>query len=328
MKMDITIPYYEDNSRINNSSIGCYLKKGPKYLHDMLSGKIKEQPTRNMEKGTMIHMYLLQPDEFDKTYLISNMLIPTTDNQKTFCIEYANSLEIDSKLAAISAYKVAYKTDRLSEEKIALKATEMASTFNSYINHLRSKNNKIVINIFDEKMLNTIYSNITSHIAADKLLFPNSDIETHNEFHINWEYEGISCKSLLDKCSFDYKNKVCQIIDLKTTSHIYDFEKSVIDFDYLRQLCFYFMSVCWYLKSVKEIDITDWTFKFAIIAISTDDYSIRVFDIKLEDILPKKKIITDVLHDIKWHKDNELWEHYMSYYLNDGYETLNFEKHV
>ena len=27
--MDISIPYYEDNTRISNSNIGWFLKKGP-----------------------------------------------------------------------------------------------------------------------------------------------------------------------------------------------------------------------------------------------------------------------------------------------------------
>ena len=37
--MDISIPYYEDLTRISNSNIGWFLKKGPKYLKEMLDGK-------------------------------------------------------------------------------------------------------------------------------------------------------------------------------------------------------------------------------------------------------------------------------------------------
>ena len=37
--MDITVPYYEDNSRISNSNITWFLKRGPRYLNDMLQGK-------------------------------------------------------------------------------------------------------------------------------------------------------------------------------------------------------------------------------------------------------------------------------------------------
>ena len=38
INMDISIPYYEDMSRISNSNIGQYLKRGPMYLRNMLDG--------------------------------------------------------------------------------------------------------------------------------------------------------------------------------------------------------------------------------------------------------------------------------------------------
>ena len=37
--MDISIPYYEDNSRVSNSAIGWFIKRGPRYFRDMLDGK-------------------------------------------------------------------------------------------------------------------------------------------------------------------------------------------------------------------------------------------------------------------------------------------------
>ena len=37
--MKIEIPYYEDNTRISNSAIGWFLKKGPRYL-EMAEGYV------------------------------------------------------------------------------------------------------------------------------------------------------------------------------------------------------------------------------------------------------------------------------------------------
>ena len=45
--MTITIPYYEDMSRVSNSYIG-YFKKSPKLFRDSLDGKIKSDPTKNI----------------------------------------------------------------------------------------------------------------------------------------------------------------------------------------------------------------------------------------------------------------------------------------
>ena len=60
--MNIEIPYYEDNTRISNSNIGWFLNKGPRYLKAMLDGKEEGLKLPQLEKGTMIHEYILQPD--------------------------------------------------------------------------------------------------------------------------------------------------------------------------------------------------------------------------------------------------------------------------
>ena len=62
-KMDISIPYYEDNSRISNSALGWFIKYGPQYLRNMLDGKEEGLKGSFLEKGTMIHEYILQPDK-------------------------------------------------------------------------------------------------------------------------------------------------------------------------------------------------------------------------------------------------------------------------
>ena len=59
--MIIDKPYYEDNTRISNSSIGWFLKKGPLYFRNMLDGKEEGLKLPQLEKGTMIHEYILQP---------------------------------------------------------------------------------------------------------------------------------------------------------------------------------------------------------------------------------------------------------------------------
>ena len=61
-KMDISIQYYEDLSRISNSNIGWFLNKGPSFLHKMLSGEGEELNLPQLKRGTMIHEYLLQPE--------------------------------------------------------------------------------------------------------------------------------------------------------------------------------------------------------------------------------------------------------------------------
>ena len=93
--MKITIPYYEDNTRISNSAIGWFIKYGPAYLKDMLDGKEEGINGEFLKKGTMIHEYLLQPDEFWEDYNIIGTARPRSKQQKDFCDYYLNSTEIE-----------------------------------------------------------------------------------------------------------------------------------------------------------------------------------------------------------------------------------------
>ena len=93
--MDISIPYYEDLTRISNSNIGWFLNKGPAFLHKMLTDPPPEEKNPVLERGTMIHEYLLQPEEFQKDYVVWDKSRPNSAQQEKFCQALASSLEIE-----------------------------------------------------------------------------------------------------------------------------------------------------------------------------------------------------------------------------------------
>ena len=324
--MKIEIPYYEDNTRISNSAIGWYLNKGPRYLRDMLDGKEEGFKLPQFEKGTMIHEYILQPEIFWNDYEIADYKVPTTEKQKEFCRLVNESLELlqDDKLS--KAYKQVYVTDKMSDEIILVKAKKMYDEYKSYIDSL-SKSSKKTITWSDYRMLEQIKKNITEHKAAVELL-NNQDYECHNEFHINWEYYiketdyTMLCKSLLDRVKIDHVNKRVILIDLKTTSTIYDFKHSVDSFDYYRQMAYYILALTWYFKDL-GFDIENYDIEIYIIAVSTQTYEIRVFNMLDEQILSNKaRVIVSVLSDLSYNFKNNLWDHTKEYYEGTGVEQL------
>lgn len=321
--MNITISYYDDVSRISNSNIGWFIKYGPAYLHKMLTTHPEEQSTAAMRKGTMIHMYLLQPEEFVNTYEQKDFVEPKSVQQKKFCESLINTLEIEPNKALLSAYKDSYSTVGQSEDLMLSKAKEMASTFKSYIECNKNPNSKIKISRYDVAMLENIRDKVQEHKLAKELLNPSKG-ETHHEFHINWEFGGVKCKSLLDSINFNIENKICTIVDLKTTVHIGCFEESMKEYDYLRQLCFYWMAARWYLLNELNENPTSWEYTFYIIAIDTvGDNEIRVFKITEEQLFTRCNVITNTLDEIRWHQETDNWEHHREYYDGDGSETLS-----
>ena len=117
--MDITIPYYEDMNRISNSNIGWFIKKGPKYLKEMLNNEREGLKLPQLEKGTMIHEYILQPEEFWKDYIILDFEVPKVKQQKDFCEAYVSSLELLEDDKKLQAYRSSYTNTKSSQ--IALK---------------------------------------------------------------------------------------------------------------------------------------------------------------------------------------------------------------
>ena len=101
--MDISIPYYEDLTRISNSNIGWFLKKGPKYLKEMLDGK-EGLKASFLDKGTMIHEYILQPEEFWKDYIILDFAVPKVKQQKDLLEFYANAKMVDPLASEAVSY--------------------------------------------------------------------------------------------------------------------------------------------------------------------------------------------------------------------------------
>lgn len=349
--MDLSVPYYEDMSRISNSNIGWFLNKGPAYLRAKLDKKIADESTTALERGSMIHMYLLQPEEFLQTYKLCKGVKPKSANQEKFVQAYVNTTEIEPDKALLSAYKGAYSTIGRTDEEILSKAKQMASELKEYIEDIKS--GKKLISEYDYWMLNKVAANIQQHKAASKLLKPTYTIydvstpedeiklssgntdglkiaeELHHEFHINWEFQAtkdykIQCKSLLDSLKLDFKHKVATIMDLKTTAKLWHFEDSIEEYDYLRQLWYYKMATEWYLENERGENSSDWEFEFYIIGIdTTGSGEIRTFKFHKYQPMSKEVVISKALRDIAWHQLNNKWEHSREYYEGDGTETLS-----
>lgn len=332
--MNISVPYYEDLSRISNSNIGWFLKKGPAYLHKMLTDPPKEEKNSVLERGTMIHEYLLQPEEFQKDYIMWDKRRPSSAQQEKFCRALASSLEIEPNRAILDAYKCSYSIVGKTDEKMLTEGLKIASELKDYIRQLKDNPDQKMISSFDQFMLEKIEKSAFSHKAFVKLFkeLPQK-MEVYHEFHINWKantkYGKINCKSLLDYVAFDFTNHVCIIADLKTSQNIWTFEDSIHKYDYLRQLMYYTMAAKWYIdvwrvEDSKEFPSDKWTFEYYFIPIdTTGTYEVRVVRIPVKFVNEKLPTIQLCLELISWHMASDNWEHSKEYYANDGTEILS-----
>ena len=330
--MDISIPYYEDLTRISNSNIGWFLKKGPRYLKEMLDGK-EGLKASFLDKGTMIHEYILQPEEFWKDYIILDFAVPKVKQQKKLLEFYSTARLVDPFASEdnilLKSYEAAYNNNKSKEKKIQ-EAKELVELYQNYIEYFRNKDSKKVISFADFNMLKAIKKNMEDHKKANELLFKYPEtFEVHNEFHINWEYPNAStlgdlpCKSLLDRVMIDHTNKKIILVDIKTTADIYNFKHSVEEFDYCRQLAYYWLAIHWYFKNELKLNIEEYEYETYIVAVqSHDGYEVRVFKFNSKAIEERLVTIDYAIKRIAWHKDNNLWDHMKEYYDEDGAEII------
>lgn len=330
--MDISVPYYEDLTRISNSNIGWFLKKGPRYLKEMLDGK-EGLKASFLDKGTMIHEYILQPEEFWKDYIILDFAVPKVKQQKDLLEFYANAKMVDPLASEddilLMSYNSAYSNNKSIDKRIQ-EAKELVELYQNYIEYFRNKDSKKVISFADLNMLKAIKKNMEEHKKANELLFNYPEtFEVHNEFHINWEYPNASslgdlpCKSLLDRVMIDHTNKKIILVDIKTTADVYNFKHSVEEFDYCRQLAYYWLAIHWYFKNELKLNIEEYEYETYIVAVqSHDGYEVRVFKFNPKAIEERLVTIDYAIKRIAWHKNNNLWDHMKEYYDEDGAEII------
>lgn len=324
--MEIKIPYYEDNTRISNSLIGDFLKYGIRYFKDRMDGKEEGITGKFLEKGTMIHMWLLQKDEFWSTYYVCKSTKPKSVQQAKFCEEYLRSTELLENNKIVEAYDLSYVAYGKTYDAKLTAGEAVYEKTKDYIEDLQNAQGKQMITWADVNELKLIEKNISYHKLASKLL-NNEGYECYNEFHINWEDENFNLplKSLIDRWKINHNTKKVILIDLKTTAKIHSFNESVETFKYYRQIAYYLDAIKWYLNHI-GYDASAYTYEAYIIAISTDGKgTIRVFDM-LKDVNfgidYERSQYERALCEIQWHIINNLWDYSRQYYEGNGAETL------
>lgn len=326
---------YYNEKRISNSSLSWF-QKSPMYFKLMLEGLIKEPSKPWFEWGEELHMYVLEPEVFEKEYSFMDYSQPKSQQQKEFCEKYANTKKGKDGEKLLNAYKFAYSTKE-NDEKILEKAKKLKKEFKSYIDYIKQKHlfTKILPNSKLYK-LNESKTALMDHRIARELLFNeehsvfgNSDkLFIQNEFQINWEwskenYAKLPCKSLIDRLIIDHEHKTIKLIDLKTTYDLSEFPSKFREYKYNRQLAFYWMAIYWYFKNKLQLNADEYEKETYIVAISSSEpIEVKVFKIMEMSINDGLHEIEDLMHKLEWHWIEDKWDYNRLYYEGSGIELI------
>lgn len=318
-----SVPY------ISNSTL-TWFKVSPKYCWKRMNLEIVDLEKSYTFLGKQLHLSLLEPEEFEKTYTYLDFKTPTSKQQLGFCESLLMQMkmgELMQDIAMTEAYKENYITEKMTPAAI-LKAAEKIYEQNSeYIEYLAIKGDyREVLSKSRKELITTVTEAIKSHKKANVLLFnaiEDDNIKTFNEFPIFWDYpieyadECVKCKSLIDRLVVDHQNKKVTIVDLKTTSVLGDMSQEIIDRNYYRQLAFYWLAV----QHSKLIPV-DYEIEAYIVAVNTQDpFECRVYKLTKDELANQLLVINQLMKDISWHWFTNQWDYSRTYYEGDGTEN-------
>jgi len=329
---------------ISNSSLSWF-EVSPRYFKDNWDGIIERPDKSYLDVGTKTHYFLLQPEEFNKLYTYLEYTTPRGEKQKQFCEEYLNLKAKGKKKdddAAILAYEKTYVVSKKSKEKITEEALSLQKELSKYLQYLEaSEQYKEVINYSTLYYLESAKKAVQSHKLAKELLLTeqpdfieNDDLIIRNEYNILWKHpfikiknENALCSSTIDRMIIDHKNKKVTLVDLKTTYKLSKFhEESFLNYKYYRQLAYYWMAIYYMFKTeFPDKDLNEYAKETYIVALQTNNsytsdlpIECKVFKIG-EDMLSRgEEEFTDLLTQLAWHFENDLWDHTKEYYEGDG----------
>lgn len=341
-----------DYSGISASSLN-WLDISPLYFKKKLDKEIVDVETKATELGTQLHMYLLEPNEFNNAYLYLNFDKPRSELQKEFCetcVEIKNSkeeisdLELKSSDIAVPAYKASYNTAKKSEEKVKEEALDLYLKLKPYITYLSEKDKyKGIISHSNLSYVREAKRCVNSHDKASSLIYENtneyvydSDIYSANELRIYWEHpefkineKPLVLKSIIDRLYINHKEKLIQLIDVKTSGKLYIFGQKFEDYNYKRQMAFYWRAIEYLFEKIFPTkNINEYRKETYIVALQTPDVikkvpiECNVIKIKDDTVNKGRKEVDEYLSTLIWHFENDEWNHSMSYYENEGIDLI------
>lgn len=317
---------------VSNSALKWF-KKSPLYCHKRMANEIDQLDKSYMDFGRQVHMSILEPEEFDKNYVVLDFNKPASKQQLGFCETYVNyikSLIFTEEQAGITAYGENYEVKSMSQKNITINSERLRTELNQYINYLLVRDKvKDVLSGNKFNLIQTIKNTLFNHKKA-KELFSDEANEALNELPIVWaspitvDGETLMCKSLVDRLIINRASKEITLIDLKTAFSYEEFLKSYRDFDYPHQLAFYWLAVKSYLSDkYPNENFEDYKLNTFIVLVTTqpDIVECRVIAVE-EELSSATASILRELQEISWHVFTGQWEYTREYYLGDGIEHI------
>jgi len=320
------------NETVSASGLSALADNPMKYRN--YKDRVDQVSTSFFDLGSAIHCKVLEPGEFDDRYAIMDMNTPSPMYEKYIRSLLANRQKEGEDWTSMQ--EESWKINAHADSGFKWSSDKVWEKFNSdkdlkgYYDILVKNEGKVVLSKKDEFAMTACVAGIKSHTKASELLYGHLLSDSINEKEVVWKhpvFTDFMMKSIFDRLIIDTKAKKATLVDLKTTSKsVYDFTYSYRKYHYYRQMALYRLAVVWFLEN-EGYDIGEWAVDVYIVATQTNGFGdTAVFAPADEDLQLGIEEAHGLLERMKFHFDEDVWEHPREYYENNGVITLSLDE--
>jgi hypothetical protein len=308
--------FYKSKFYFSYSSINKLLFSPRMFYSHYVLQQREDSTDAHLVAGRVLHCLLLEPDNFDKQFLLLSSKLPSGNNKLIIDLIFKYHLSIGNDSLTLSDYSPeilshlltinlhqALKTDQQRLDKILVDENKL------YFEFLKESLGKTVV---DQETLDgckaslevlKLNSSVRALLQLDKT-DEDDHVEVYNELQLQVDITGLpfGFKGFVDNLVIDHNSKNIFINDLKTLGKsIQDFPDSV---EYYR----YWIQAVVYMRMVKEKYNLD-GYAYHITFIVIDKYNqVYPYQVSSDTLVQWSEKFEEVVTKVKWHYENKQYD--------------------
>jgi len=310
--------FYKNKFYFSYSSINKLLFSPRSFYSHYVLNQREDSIDPHLVGGRVLHCLLLEPENFEKDFILMPDKFPTDSNRILIDNIFKNYLSIENNTLLLEEFQKEILTD-LSNSNLyqTLKTDQqrldkiLTDQNKNYFEFLKTKQDKALVDpIIYANCIETV-AMLKSNLEVRALLYLDKEISDdhitvfnelplkHNVNNLPFGYKGI-----LDNVVIDTDSKTIFINDLKTTGKgLLDFPETVKYYKYWIQASMYYHLI--YDKYVKDKpDAKDWNIVITFIVV--DKYNqIYPFQVSQESLAAWLKDFDKIIDIVKYHYENK-----------------------
>lgn len=310
--------FYKNKFYFSYSSINKLLFSPRSFYSHYVLNQREDSIDPHLVGGRVLHCLLLEPENFEKDFILMPDKFPTDSNRILIDNIFKNYLSIENNALLLEEFQKEILTDLLNSNLYQTLKTDqqrldkiLTDQNKNYFEFLKTKQDKALVDpIIYANCIETV-AMLKSNLEVRALLYLDKEISddhitVFNELPLKHDVNNLpfGYKGILDNVVIDTESKTIFINDLKTTGKgLLDFPDTVKYYKYWIQASMYYHLI--YDKYVKDKpDAKDWNIVITFIVV--DKYNqIYPFQVSQESLAAWLKDFDKIIDIVKYHYENK-----------------------